>query len=179
MKKQKKKKLKRIIWFSVGLLIIASLAILFYYETSSDRKIDSELSKTYEPPFTKNGQLVFLKKDINDTIKVIDIEIADDETEITQGLMWRRSMPDSVGMLFIFKEEKFLSFWMKDTYIPLDIIFINKSMEIVSIRENTIPLSEMSITSEKAAQYVVEVNAGFCYNYKIDIGDKIKFEIIK
>ncbi len=179
MKKQKKKKLKRKIWFSIGLLLIASFAIFFYYNTSSERKNDSEFSKPYEPTFTKNGQLVFIKKEINDTIKVIDIEIADDKAKITQGLMWRRSMPDSVGMLFIFEEEKFLSFWMKDTYIPLDIIFINKSMEIVSIRENTIPLSEMSIPSEKAAQYVVEVNAGFCYNYKIDIGDKIKFEIIK
>lgn len=174
-----KKKKTRIIGFSIVLLLIASIALFFYYKASNESKNNSKSSKPYESPFVKDGQLVFIKKDKKDTIKAIDIEIADNETKRIRGLMWRRSMPDSIGMLFIFENEEPLSFWMKNTYIPLDILFINKSMEIVTIWDNTIPFSEWPITSDKPAQFVVEVIAGFCYNYKIDTGDKIKFKIMK
>ena len=64
-------------------------------------------------------------------------------------------------MLFIFDNERPLSFWMKNTYIPLDIIYVNKSLEIVTIQENTMPLNEKPIPSEKPALFVVEVNAGY------------------
>ena len=143
------------------------MALFFYFSSPN------------EPQFTKQGQLSFINKDAIKTIKTIDNEIADNDAKMYQGLVNRRSMPDNCGMLFIFLDEKSLSFWMKDTYIPLDLLFINKAMEIVTIRENTTPLSEAFKQSEKPAQYVVEVNAGFCRNNKISPGDKIKFDYLR
>jgi len=135
--------------------------------------------KRYEVPFKKEGRLAFIKKDTNDTLIVIDIEIADNEEERTRGLMWRYSMPDGDGMLFVFGEESPLSFWMKNTYIPLDIVFVNKRYEIITIRQNTTPLDEMPIPSDKPAQYVVEVNAWFCARRRIKTGDGIGYVKVK
>lgn len=175
-----KSKGKKTIIISVlaTILIIPSSIILYNYETNKESLRNNESGKRYEPPFTKNGQLFFINKDKKNVIKSIEIEIADDDDKRAQGLMWRRSMADSIGMLFIFEKERPLSFWMKNTYIPLDIIYVNKSMEIVTIQENTMPLSEMSIPSDKPAQFVVEVNAGFCITHGIMNGDKIKYEKI-
>lgn len=94
-------------------------------------------------------------------------------------MMWRRSMAESTGMFFIFEAEQPLTFWMKNTCISLDIIYINKSMDIVAIRNNTTPFSEMPIPSYEPSQYAIEVMAGFCNNYNINTDDKVKFEIIK
>ncbi|MGE0076695.1 MAG: DUF192 domain-containing protein [Bacteroidales bacterium] len=176
--KTNKRKKTIIISVLVVILIIVSSIFLFNYETNNEVLKSIENRKLYEPPFTKSGQLFFINKDKTTVLKTIEIEIADTDDKRAQGLMWRREMADSVGMLFIFEKEMPLSFWMKNTYIPLDIIYINKSMEIVAIQENTMPLSEMPIPSEKPAQFVVEVNAGFCSNYGIINGDKIKYEKI-
>ena len=176
--KTSKISLRKII-ISISFLLIIIIGLFVYYKSSTGYKNTIYQSRPYEPTFTKNGNLVFIKRDYNDTIKAIDIEIADDSAKRSQGLMWRHSMPDSVGMLFIFENERPQYFWMKNTYIPLDIIFINKSKEIVTIRDNTTPLSESSIPSDKPAQYVVEINAGLCNNYKIEVGDKIIYKTIK
>jgi uncharacterized membrane protein (UPF0127 family) len=157
---------------STAILLLAMVVVLYYFD--NDKK---EYSKPYEPSFTKNGELSFISHFNKSVIKTIDIEIADNDDTRAQGLMWRRTMPDSIGMFFIFDDEIYRSFWMKNTYISLDIIYVNKSMEIVSISENTITLSEMPIPSDKPAMYVVEVIAGFCYSHGIKAGDKIKFEI--
>jgi uncharacterized membrane protein (UPF0127 family) len=84
-------------------------------------------------------------------------------------------MSDEQGMLFIFSEAAEQSFWMKDTYISLDIIYVDDKKEIVSIQKYTTPQSEESLPSYKKAQYVVEVNAGFCDKYHIAFGDRIAF----
>lgn len=116
-----------------------------------------------------------MKKD--NSLTTIDIEIANNDEKRTQGLMWRKEMPKNSGMLFIFDAEKQLSFWMKNTLIPLDIIYVNRFKEIIAIHKNTVPLSEISIPSKQPAKYVIEVNAGFCNNNMININDKIKFKI--
>lgn len=151
---------------TIGFLLIGSSIGFFLYLKSN---------KTVEPPFKKEGQLALIKQNSNRTLKIIDIEIADNNEERTRGLMWRRSMLDSQGMLFVYHEEKPRSFWMKNTYMPLDIIYINRSGTIVSIRSGTTPLSIESIMSDKPAQYALEVNAGFCVKYQINEGDRIKF----
>lgn len=127
------------------------------------------------PPFVAQGQLVFSKPN-GASIKMITIQIADNNDERAEGLMWRRYMPEDEGMLFIFDDQTILTFWMKNTYIPLDMVFANKNGEIVRIHRNATPFSEASISSEKPAQYVVEVNGGFCARYGIKVGDKIEFE---
>lgn len=127
------------------------------------------------PAFKKEGVLSFIGKEKGDTIRTIDIEIAETDDERAKGLMDRKSMADSQGMLFIFTAPEEQSFWMKNTYISLDILYVDEKMEIVSIQKYATPLSEESLPSFKKAQYVVEVNAGFCDKNKIKYGDKITF----
>jgi uncharacterized membrane protein (UPF0127 family) len=125
--------------------------------------------------FTKQGELSFLRQGTGEKIAQIDIEIADTPAKRTLGLMYRRSLPQDAGMLFIFESSGPLSFWMKNTYIPLDMIFADEGKTIVSIAKNTVPLSEALIPSGKNAMYVVEVNAGFCDKHGIRTSDLISF----
>ena len=129
-----------------------------------------------EPQFRKEGELEFLAKNKKDTIRKIDVEVADNDDERAQGLMYRKSMDDNKGMLFIFRNEEEQSFWMKNTVIALDIMFVNANKEIVKIHKNTTPFSEKSLPSEKPATYVVEVNGGFSDKYGIREGDYINFQ---
>jgi uncharacterized membrane protein (UPF0127 family) len=126
-----------------------------------------------EPQFTKEGELTFFSKN-NKEIIAIDIEIVDTREEMTRGLMYRRTMAETQGMLFVFGMSKYRSFWMKNTYIPLDMIFVDKKMQIVKIEKNTKPLSEELISVPWETQYTIEVNAGFCDQHGIEIGDSIQ-----
>ena len=117
-------------------------------------------------------QLILYRQ--SDTPLSITVEIADTEEKRALGLMYRRNLPEFHGMLFIFPQEKELSFWMKNTPLPLDIIFINASRTIVSIARTTKPYSETPIPSEQAAQFVLEVNGGFCRRHGVMIGDRIE-----
>lgn len=125
------------------------------------------------PGFTKEGELSFFSGD--QLITKIDIEIAENEMERVKGLMYRSVLPKSAGMLFIFDQAQAHSFWMKNTAIPLDILYVSQDKKIVSIHKQTKPFSEESIPSLGEAQYVVEVNAGFTDQFKIKVGDKIDF----
>ncbi len=126
-------------------------------------------------PFKAEGQLLFLQKGSGKTLKMITIQIADNDQERAQGLMWRYSMPEDEGMLFIFDKQQVLDFWMKNTYIPLDMVFADESGRIVDIFRNAAPLNESNISSNKPALYCVEVNGGFCTRYGIKTGDTIEF----
>lgn len=128
------------------------------------------------PQFRKEGILQFTDASSERVLAQIDIEIADDDLTREQGLMWRRSMEDNQGMLFIMDQQEEQAFWMRNTYIPLDIIFVNDQRTIVKVRANTKPQSLNQITSIAPALYVVEVNAGFANQHHIQEGDKINFE---
>jgi len=149
-----------------------------YAETGSNIATSATTSED-GPQFKKEGVLYFLSKVNNDTLRQIDIELASNDQERAQGLMDRKSMTDLQGMLFIFPRPEEQSFWMKNTYISLDIIYLNEKKEIVTIQKNTTPLSEESIPSFKKAQYALEVNAGFCDKYHIAYGDRIAYKEIK
>ena len=98
----------------------------------------------------------------NDLIK-INVEIADDNEERMQGLMFRENLDENEGMFFIFENESYQTFWMKNTLIPLDIIFIDKNFEIIDIK-NAVPCKEdpcQFYKSSKPAKYVLEVNSNF------------------
>lgn len=123
--------------------------------------------------FTKEGELKFFRKN-NREIITIDIEIADTLEEKKRGLMYRHVMAETEGMVFVNEMSKHLFFWMENTYIPLDMIFVDKKMQIVKIEKNTIPLSEKLIAVPTDAQYTIEVKAGFCDRHSIKIGDSIQ-----
>jgi len=168
----------------IGMVVIIPLAIYLLFFTKDRAKLEQSQRPTpnkvsnkplTEPQFKKEGELVFLEKETQEEIKKIDIEIAESSLERQQGLMYRNSMPDSVGMLFIFETSELRSFWMKDCYISLDILYVDENKEIVTIHRSTKPQSEESILSYKNAQYVVEVVAGFCDKFGIKEGDFIQF----
>lgn len=172
----------QIIAFVLLLAFLLPFALPFIRNLFSERR-NENLTEEYlkntptttSPIFKKEGELIFIKKDNQKEIKKIDVEIADSEGERQQGLMYRTQMEDSQGMLFIFPETEMQSFWMKNTLISLDILFVNENMEIVTIQKYAQPKSEQSLRSTKPAKYVIEVNAGFCDRYEVNEGDLVKF----
>jgi uncharacterized membrane protein (UPF0127 family) len=105
----------------------------------------------------------------------VSVEIANTEEKRQLGLMYRTGLPETHGMLFLFPREGPLSFWMKNTPRSLDIIYINSAHLIISIARNTVPFSEENIPSGKPAQFVLEVNGGFCQRHGINEGDRVEF----
>ncbi len=101
------------------------------------------------------------------------IEIADDPVERARGLMFRTEMAADHGMLFDFGAEGPRSFWMRNTPLPLDIIFVAADGTVVSIARNTTPYSEASIPSEGDARFVFEVNAGIADRIGLAPGDTL------
>ncbi|RYF88709.1 MAG: DUF192 domain-containing protein [Caulobacteraceae bacterium] len=105
------------------------------------------------------------------------VEIADDETERRNGLMWRESLAPDRGMLFDFKAEAPRAFWMKNTLIPLDIIYIAADGTVVSIAAMAMPKSEDSLPSSGAALGVLEIAGGRAGELGIKPGDKVSHRI--
>jgi len=106
-----------------------------------------------------------------------EIEIADTEVKRVKGLMNRYKMDANQGMLFIFDYEEIQSFWMKNTYLSLDMVFISADYRIVDIYENAFPLNEAPIISEARAKYVLELLGGTVKKSNISIGDLV--EVVK
>ena len=131
--------------------------------------------EAYEPPFTKEGILTIWEADGVTRVKDVDIEFARTSKEITDGMMFRKSMADTAGMFFIMPQEKPQSFWMNNCYISLDIIYINSDQEIVSIAANAQPMSTESLPSGRPAKFVLEVNGGFCEKYGVSAGNFITY----
>lgn len=160
----------------LGLMFLAVVAtgIFYVFLYKPEKKAGILLEHTGQS-FDKEGELTFIDGDTGEEIITIDIEKAETAEEQEIGLMYRRDMEESQGMLFIGTEEEEKGFWMKNTYIALDIIYVNANREIVSIGKYAKPQSTESIPSGVPAQYVVEVVAGFCDKYGIGEGDKISF----
>ncbi len=157
---------------SVKYLIIALIAVIFVSCGSEEK--DSAID-TPDITFTKEGELFLMKN--GEQIKKIDIEVASTPYEWETGLMYRESMEDDQGMLFIYTGESQRNFYMKNTYIPLDIIFYDSDSTVVSYYENAQPLDETSIPSEEPAKFILEVNAGKVQEWNVETGDKIDFTI--
>jgi len=107
------------------------------------------------------------------------VELAQTVEEVTRGLMYRERLGKFQGMLFVFPEEAPRSFWMKNTLISLDIIFISQDLRIVSIAERAEPLSLKSLQSQGPARYVLEINGGLSAELKIKPGMKVRIEGLK
>ncbi|HWM48865.1 MAG TPA: DUF192 domain-containing protein [Xanthobacteraceae bacterium] len=105
------------------------------------------------------------------------VEVVATEEERQKGLMFRKQLPEGTGMLFDFKVEAPVSFWMKNTYIPLDMIFIRGDGRIASIAENTEPLSERLIPSNGPVRGVLEVIGGTAKKLGIRPGDRVAHPI--
>ena len=104
-----------------------------------------------------------------------NVEVAKTIEERRIGLMYRKKLLNNEGMLFIFPREKIIQLWMKNTYIPLDVIFISENKVIVDIKKNMEKLSETIVKSKVKSRYALEFNAGLINKLDIKIGDKVLF----
>ncbi|HBU77889.1 MAG TPA: hypothetical protein DEF18_07275 [Muricauda sp.] len=158
------------------MLRTGKIALLTFAITLVSCKSEPKQSiKTENISFTKEGELDILSSK-TDSIKAnFDIEIAETEYETLTGLMYRKSMQQDRGMLFIQPEEAEQNFYMKNTEIPLDIIYINSGMKVVSFQKNAKPLDESSLPSRAPAKYVLEINAGLSDQLGLKVGDSISF----
>ncbi len=108
-----------------------------------------------------------------------EVEIARDDASRSRGLMDRRFMPANHGMLFEFEHEAPEAFWMKDTYIPLDMIFISRAGVVTNIAANAEPLSERTIPSGPPCIAVLELNGGAAARIGLKVGDKVRHPFFK
>lgn len=122
-------------------------------------------------------KIIIIGKD--NSIKIsLSLELADTNEKRQIGLMFRHHMPYDHSMLFDFQTTHPITMWMKNTYIPLDIIFADHTGKIVAIAYNTTPLSEKTIASIKKVRYALEVNAGIVLEKQITIGDQLQHRFI-
>ncbi|OAV43976.1 DUF192 domain-containing protein [Lewinella sp. 4G2] len=154
--------------FIVGLLGLALLAFILQAIPTGNRGGASE------PKFIDMGDLTILKADGTE-VATVDIEIASTPEQQQRGLMWRTSMEEDQGMLFLMDSLQPQSFWMLNTYIPLDIIYLDDQKRIVSIAENTTPKSLDPVPSIEPALYVLEVNGGYAKRKGLEVGDRMEW----
>jgi uncharacterized membrane protein (UPF0127 family) len=158
--------LKKYTLFCLGLLFL----------TISACKDEKKSVKQTEIIFKKEADLTIFKIATDSTEIKLDIEIADTDYDIQTGLMYRSSMETNQGMLFVFDDVIERHFFMKNTQIPLDIIYIDDHKKIVSFQKNTKPFDETSLPSNIPAKYVLEVNAGMVDVWAVKEGDSISYK---
>jgi len=137
--------------------------------------------RAYETAFKKNsdfakGELSIFRQSGGVPV-MLDIQIADNISKRAQGLMDVKKLGKNSGMLFIYDNEESRKMWMKNTIIPLDMMFIDSGKNILGVKENAVPLSEEIIYSANPALYVLETNGGFIKENDIKPGDKIEFKV--
>jgi uncharacterized protein len=103
-----------------------------------------------------------------------EVEVADDATERSEGLMYRESLADNAGMLFLYPETRQVEFWMKNTPLSLDIVFVREDGTIARIAENTTPMSQDLIPSGEPVRAVLEVKAGTMHQLGVTVGDRLR-----
>ncbi len=159
----------KITLFSIVFLI--GLCFFSCTKNSTSKKVGITKIK-----FKHEGNLNILDS-TKTTIKKLQIEIADNDFERQTGLMYRKQMDNNKAMLFIFNDDdvRVRSFYMKNTYIPLDIIFIDENKTIINIAKHTKPLDENSVFSDAPAKYVLEINAGLSDFWRVKAGNHINF----
>ena len=160
--------------FTSRLFIFLFLGMLLL-QTSCKEEPKKSL-ETAPITFTKEGDLSIFKKDGDSLITSLAIEIAESEYETATGLMYRKSMKEEQGMLFIFPDVAMHSFYMKNTEIPLDLIFIDENLKIVSFQKEAKPYDETSLSSQVPIKYVLEINAGLVDRWGLVVGDRITYE---
>lgn len=164
-------KSRLIIGFIWLIIVFISVILIMVLPDKSPTSIDAQNNIKFE----KNGTAI-LSSIHGKVLSTFDIEIADTPDKVKTGLMYRDSLQLNQGMLFVFPEAQERSFWMKNTYLPLDIIFIGADSLILSIANNAEPFSEQSIDSHGAAKFVLEVNAGIANRVGLSKGDRIQWK---
>jgi uncharacterized membrane protein (UPF0127 family) len=141
---------------AVLILVFASIALFIFFT----KRKEGFVSRTRGVFQTAKGPVE------------VDLEVAENPEEIKQGLMNRTSLPPKTGMLFVFPDEAERGFWMRNTLIPLDMIFINAAGYIINIEHSATPKTDTLRASKGLAQYVVELPGDTAHAYAIKAGDR-------
>ena len=134
--------------------------------------------KTETVTFTKEGILTIYKAQTDSVLVRMDIEIAETDYETETGLMYRKSMDENQGMLFVFPDIRQHFFHMKNTEFGLDIIFLDENLKIASFQENAKPYDDKLLPSQVPVKYALEINAGLSEKWLLEVGDKVEFNIL-
>lgn len=154
------------------------LALLLALATGCADSSDAPATTASAPasiPFDIEGTLSFVRG--GDTLRTIDIEVADTDSTRQRGLMERTEIPSDTGMLFIFPRAQQQAFYMANTPRSLDIQFYAADSTLLNIAENTTPFSPANVLSEGEAQFVVEVPAGYSRRIGLVPGDRITWSL--
>jgi uncharacterized membrane protein (UPF0127 family) len=154
----------------ISILVIAAIVMI-----AMPKKPHDSVSDSSAPMFKKQGTLTFLGAE-KKQITTIDIEISDNDSKREVGLMGRPTMEERQGMLFIFEQAQFQSFWMHDCYFPEDMIFVDANGIIKTIHKNTTPFSDQTYQSTAPVIYVLEVIGGFTDKYNVSVGDRVEWK---
>jgi len=163
---------KHFVTVALVLVALAAIALIlprFFGSNKTEQIVEITAD---DIQFSKDGELSIFKND--SLIQTIEVEFAKNDEERALGLMYRSSMDEHQGMWFIFPEEAPRSFYMRNTEIPLDIIYLDKDKKVVSIAKNARPYDETSLPSEKPAMYVLEINGGLSDKWGIEKGDRME-----
>lgn len=157
---------------------IALCALLLACSNSTkrdDAKIVTANEPASRPP--PNAPKVYLSTDQGDA--AVTVEVVSTEAKIERGLMYREHLPPDEGMLFMLGIEKEWTFWMRNTLIPLDMIFIRKDMTVAGIVQNAEPKTDTLRRVDEPTSYVLEVNGGWTAAHHVVAGAKVRYENIK
>ncbi len=147
--------------------------IIFFSGCAQQGKGNKHSKRSHEKEIEFQYDTDVYVTDGNDTLISFRTELADTPYKRQTGLMYRKQMADNQAMLFIFPDEQVRYFYMKNTLIPLDIIYIDGNKEIVSIVHHAVPLDETSLPSGSPAKYVLEIKGGIARRAGIKKGMKI------
>ncbi len=165
--------------FPVGVLLVGVLLLcggVAGCETDApETPTDESTADPLTPTFTKEGTLTLVDSSGRPLHK-IDVEFAETPAERQQGLMQRRSMDYGKGMLFLFDEPSTRGMWMKNTPMPLDILFLAPDSTVINIAKRTRPFSETSIEPDAPKRFVLEVRAGFADRFNIRPGTRVRWQ---
>lgn len=165
------KRIKTTLFLAIlGLATIASCDSKSSQGNKPEEKIEIE--------FIKDGELSLINND--SIIKNIEIEVADTDPKRQIGLMNRSEMAENRGMLFVFNQDNSTGFWMKDTRIPLDIIFVGADSTVINVQKNAKPYDQTNYPAVAPYRYTLEVNGGSADKWGIEEGvTKLKWQIKK
>jgi hypothetical protein len=138
------------------------------------RKVTDVIAQDYGGPTLPRARV--LLKDAQGGVHAVDVEVAATPESRTRGLMWRKELPAGRGMLFVFAEEEVQSFWMRNTLIPLDMLFIDSEGRILGIIERAQPRTLTGRSVGVPGRYVLEVPGGWCQAVGIASGGTVELQ---
>jgi uncharacterized protein len=160
-------------------LVRISLFIAFVFSAAP---VDAQFLRPHEPFDSTKAQTLPLEpsvihvvgEDGSVTEHGFQIELADTNASRSTGLMHRAEIAPDRGMLFDFKRDRMVTMWMRNTFIPLDMLFLSVNGQVITIAENTVPHSEKTVSSRKRVRSVLEVAAGTVQRLDIKVGDRVQ-----